>query len=337
MFQAWNVADITNEYFGVEGWITGVVLTLIVGTVLLGGIRRIGKVAGTLVPAMVLIYIIAGFWVLFANIGAVPGMLKLIVVSAFVPTEAAGAFVGGTVGSAFLFGMKRAIFSNEAGQGSSAIAHAAAKTDEPVREGLVGGMEPFIDTIVVCTFTALIILSTGIWNRAPDVAFDAEPVPVQTEAGWAYPDMQLPPGEWQDQEALLIIVEAGENAATGQNIHRIGGIVSQTASGFTASWQPIDTAEMPRIVGGGFYQDHVGATLTAKAFDSVTPGLGKWLITVASWLFAISTIIAWGYYGEQGAIYMMGSKSAIPFRLVYCSLTFVATLGHIKTLSLIHI
>ena len=189
-------------------------------------------------------------------------MLKLIVMSAFTPTEAAGAFVGGTVGSAFLFGMKRAIFSNEAGQGSSAIAHAAAKTDEPVREGLVGGMEPFIDTIVVCTFTALIILSTGIWNRAPDVAFDAEPVPVQTEAGWAYPDMQLPPGEWQDQEALLIIVEAGENAATGQNIHRIGGIVSQAASGYTASWQPIDTDEMPRIVGGGFYQDHVGATRT---------------------------------------------------------------------------
>ena len=84
-------------------------------------------------------------------------------------------------------------------------------------------------------------------------------------------------------------------------------------------------------MGGGFYQDHVGATLTAKAFDSVTPGLGKWLITVASWLFAISTIIAWGYYGEQGAVYMMGPKSAMPYRLIYCSLTFVATLGHIKT------
>ena len=85
------------------------------------------------------------------------------------------------------------------------------------------------------------------------------------------------------------------------------------------------------MVDGGFYQDHVGATLTAKAFDSVRPGLGKWLITIASWLFAISTIIAWGYYGEQGAVYMWGSKSALPYRLIYCSLTFVATLGHIKT------
>ena len=331
MFQAWNVADVTNEYFGLAGWISGAILTLVVGTVLIGGIKRIGKVAGTLVPLMVLIYVVAGFYVLFANLAQIPEMLWLIVASAFTPTEATGAFVGGTVGSAFLFGMKRAIFSNEAGQGSSAIAHAAAKTDEPVREGLVGGMEPFIDTIVVCTFTALIILSTGIWNRAPDVAFDSVPEAVRGESGWTFPDTALGEGEWQDQEALLVVVEAGENEATGQNLHRIGGMVDATESGFVARWQSFESDVQPRIQGGGFYQDHVGATLTAKAFDSVTPGLGKWLITIASWLFAISTIIAWGYYGEQGAVYMMGNRSAMPFRLVYCALTFIATLGHIKT------
>ena len=322
MFQAWNVADVTNEYFGVAGWISGAVLTSIVGIVLIGGIRRIGKVTATLVPAMVLIYVVAGFYVLFANVGEIPEMLRLIVVSAFAPTESAGAFV---------FGMRRAVFSNEAGQGSSAIAHAAAKTDEPVREGLVGGMEPFIDTIVVCTFTALIILSTGVWNRAPDVAFDSQPAPVPAEGGWTYPDTVLGPGEWQDQEALLIMVEAGENVATGHNVHRLSGIVTKTDAGFIAKWQTIESTVPPRIIGDGFYLDHVGATLTAKAFDSVTPGLGKWLITIASWLFAISTIIAWGYYGEQGAVYMMGDRSAMPFRFVYCSLTFVATLGHIKT------
>jgi AGCS family alanine or glycine:cation symporter len=331
MFQAWNVADVTNEYFGVDGWISGAILTVVVGVVLIGGIKRIGKVTGTLVPAMVLIYVIAGFYVLLSNVSAIPEMLRLIVVSAFTTTDATGAFVGGTVGSAFLFGMKRAIFSNEAGQGSSAIAHSAAKTDEPVREGLVGGMEPFIDTIVVCTFTALIILSTGVWNRAPDVQFDPLPQPVQADGGWTYPDTVLGPGEWQDQEALLIMVEAGANAATGQNVHRLSGIVMQTDDGFIARWQTLEGTTRPTIVGNGFYQDHVGATLTAKAFDSVTPGLGKWLITFASWLFAISTIIAWGYYGEQGAVYMMGDRAAIPFRLVYCSLTFVATLGHIKT------
>ncbi|MCH8336821.1 MAG: amino acid carrier protein, partial [Proteobacteria bacterium] len=331
MFQAWNVADITGAYFGIPGWITGVVLTLAVGSVLIGGIKRIGKVTGTLVPGMVLIYVIAGSYVLFTHFGQIPEMLALIVKSAFTPTDATGAFIGGTVGSAFLFGMKRAIFSNEAGQGSSAIAHAAAKTDEPVREGLVGGLEPFIDTIVVCTFTALIILSTGIWNRAPDIMFDSPPVPQRTATGWSYPDMPLPAGEWQDEQALLMVIEAGENAATGQNFHRLSGSVTVTGNGFTATWQEFEGPVRPEIVGGGYYQDLVGATLTAKAFDSVTPGLGKWLITITSWLFAISTIIAWGYYGEQGAVYIWGNKAAIPFRLVYCLATFVATLGHIKT------
>jgi len=332
MFQAWNVADITNEYFSIPGWISGVILTAIVAAVLIGGIKRIGKVTATLVPSMVFIYIVAGFYVLFSSFDQIPAMMGLIITSAFTSTEATGAFIGGTVGSAFLFGMKRAVFSNEAGQGSSAIAHAAVKTDEPAREGLVGGMEPFIDTIVVCTFTALIILSTGIWNRAPDVAFDSPPQAVQTAAGWAFPDTRLgSSGEWQDQEPLLLIVKAGENAATGQNLHRITGIVSADGNNFVAAWQPFAGAVEPQVVDGGFYQDHVGATLTAKAFDSVAPGLGKWLITVASWLFAISTIIAWGYYGEQGAVYMWGNKAALPYRLIYCSLTFVATLGHIKT------
>ena len=331
MFQAWNVADVTGTYFGVPGWITGIVLTLAVGSVLIGGIKRIGKVTGTLVPGMVLIYVIAGSYVLYTHFGQIPEMLALIVKSAFTPTDATGAFVGGTVGSAFLFGMKRAVFSNEAGQGSSAIAHAAAKTDEPVREGLVGGLEPFIDTIVVCTFTALIILSTGIWNRAPDVMFDNAPVPQQTATGWSYPDMSLPAGEWQDQQALLMVIKAGENASTGQDFHRVSGSVTTTDSGYIATWQEFAGAVRPEVVGGGFYQDFVGATLTARAFDSVTPGLGKWLITIASWLFAISTIIAWGYYGEQGAVYMWGNKATLPFRLIYCSLTFIATLGHIKT------
>lgn len=331
MFQAWNVADITNEYFNVPGWISGAILTAIVAAVLLGGIKRIGKVAGTLVPSMVLIYIVAGFYVLFANFEQIPAMLGLIITSAFAPTEATGAFIGGTVASAFLFGMKRAIFSNEAGQGSSAIAHAAVKTDEPAREGLVGGLEPFIDTIVVCTFTALIILSTGIWNRAPDVTFDSPVLATQTAAGWAWPDTPLEAGDWQDQEPLLMIVSAGENTATGQNLHRVTGAVSAEGNNFVAQWQPYEGPGEPQIVGGGFYQDHVGATLTAKAFDAVRPGLGKWLITIASWLFAISTIIAWGYYGEQGAVYMWGDKSVLPYRLIYCSLTFIATLGHIKT------
>jgi AGCS family alanine or glycine:cation symporter len=329
MFQAWNVADVTREYFGIAGWVTGSVLAVLVGGVILGGIKRIGLVAGTLVPGMVFLYVIAGFYVLFVHYAQIPAMLVLIVKSAFTPTEASGAFIGGTVASAFLFGMKRAIFSNEAGQGSSAIAHSAAKTDEPVREGLVAGLEPFIDTIVVCTFTAVIILATGIWNRAPDIAFAQTPHASVVDGEWRFPDTRLTTSDWRIGESVLMIVEAGENPATRQRFHRLNGIVNADTSGPWVSWQGFAGDIDPVITGNGFYRDHVGATLTAKAFDSVMPGLGKWLITVASWLFAISTIIAWGYYGEQGAVYIAGNKGAMPFRLVYVTLTFVATLGHI--------
>jgi AGCS family alanine or glycine:cation symporter len=329
MFQAWNVADITREYFGVAGWISGAVLTVLVGGVLLGGIKRIGRVAGLLVPGMVFLYIIAVIYVLIVHYQQIPGMLVLIVQSAFTPTQASGAFIGGTVASAFLFGMKRAIFSNEAGQGSSAIAHSAAKTDEPVREGLVAGLEPFIDTIVVCTFTAVIILATGIWNRAPDVVFEQTPRATSIDGEWRFPIVPLATGDWRTGESVLMVVAGDLNPSTGKRFHRVNGSVKADATGQRIEWQGMSGEVEPKIVGDGFYRDYVGATLTAKAFDTVMPGLGKWLITIASWLFALSTIIAWGYYGEQGVVYVAGNRGAMPFRLIYVVLTFVATLGHI--------
>ena len=327
MFQAWSVADITNEYFG---WISGVVLALIVGTVLIGGIRRIGKFAGTLVPLMVAAYIIAGSYVLYANYEQIPSLLALMATSAFSSTDAAGAFIGGTAGSAFLFGMKRAIFSNEAGQGSSPMAHAAAKTDEPVREGIVAGLEPFIDTILVCTFTALIILSTGIWNRAPDVAFAQPPAIDASSEGWTFSQTSLVSNDWRDGETVTMVVRAGENPVTGRKLHKITGRVSASGSGFVVNWNNFDSPQRPQLEHDGLYREYVGATLTAKAFDSVRPGLGKWLISIASWAFALSTIIAWGYYGEQGVVYIFGSRGAMPYRLIYCFMVFVATLGFTK-------
>jgi AGCS family alanine or glycine:cation symporter len=331
MFQAWSVADITNSYFGVPGWITGIVLTLTIGAVLIGGIKRIGKVAGTLVPLMVFLYIIAGSYVLLSHYEQIPGLLVLMATSAFSSTDAVGAFIGGTAGSAFLFGMKRAIFSNEAGQGSSPMAHAAAKTDEPVREGIVAGMEPFIDTIVVCTFTALIILATGIWNRDADVPFAASPVVSQLDSGWSFSDTPLAGDDWREDEAVSIVVAAGENTTTGHNFHKVSGFARLQDGERRIVWNEFGGEQRPRVVGNGIYREYVGATLTAKAFDSVQPGLGKWLITVASWAFALSTIIAWGYYGEQGVVYIAGDRAVLPFRLVYCSLTLLATLGHIRT------
>ncbi len=331
MFQAWNVGELTEEYFSVPSWITGLVLAAMVGAVIIGGIKRIGRVAATLVPFMVALYLGAGSYVLAIHVGDIPAMLALIVKSAFLPTEAAGAFVGGTAASAFLFGMKRAIFSNEAGQGSSPIAHAAAKTDEPVREGIVAGLEPFIDTIVVCTFTALIILSTGIWNRAPDVMMQPAPVAEQIAAGWRFPDTRLSGGDWVAGEKATLIVAAHTNEATGFDRHRVEGTILAGDEGYFVLWDAFDSSLAPTIVGDGLYRNFVGATLTAKAFDSVAPGLGKWLISLAAWLFAISTMISWSYYGEQAIVFLGGEKPVLLYKIAYCLLIVIATLGIVQT------
>jgi AGCS family alanine or glycine:cation symporter len=331
MFQAWNVGEITQAYYGVPSWASGIVLAIIVGVVIIGGIKRIGKFAATVVPLMVAAYLIAGIWVLAANFTVIPAMLVLIVKSAFAPTAAAGAFVGGSVFFAFQIGMKRAIFSNEAGQGSSPMVHAAAKTDEPAREGIVAGLEPFIDTIVVCTFTALIVLSTGIWNRAPDITFEETPVFVAGADGWTLPNSAAPGNDWTEGDSAFVVVRADANRQTANDLHKVAGAAKPTASGFEIEWMSFASEQRPVVVSDGYYRNFVGATLTAKAFDSVTPGLGKWVVTIATWLFAISTMISWSYYGEQGVVFMAGDRPVIAYKLVYCGLIIVATLGFVKT------
>ncbi|NNC77287.1 MAG: alanine:cation symporter family protein [Woeseiaceae bacterium] len=330
MFQAWNVGEITQEYYGVPSWISGIILALIVGAVIIGGIKRIGKFAATVVPTMVAAYLIAGLGVLFANFGSIPAMFALIIEAAFSPATASGAFVGGSVFFAFQIGMKRAIFSNEAGQGSSPMVHAAAKTDEPVREGIVAGLEPFIDTIVVCTFTALIILSTGIWNRAPDISFDVTPQFVASGSSWTLPNT-ITSNNWTDGESAFVVVSADPNKQTANSLHKVAGVASATSNGFEIIWSPVDSNIKPTVIGDGFYRNYVGATLTAKAFDSVLPGLGKWVIVIATWLFAISTMISWSYYGEQGVVFMGGEKPVLTYKLFYCALIILATLGFVKT------
>ena len=124
-----------------------------------------------LVPFMCVLYVVIALAVLVMNLGVIPDVFGLIFRSAFSPSEAGGAFIGGSVGMAFLWGMKRALFSSEAGQGSSPIAHSAAQTKEPISESVVAGLEPFIDTIVVCTLTALVILSTGALERGDGVFY----------------------------------------------------------------------------------------------------------------------------------------------------------------------
>jgi AGCS family alanine or glycine:cation symporter len=164
MVQANSVADALKTSFAVPEWLTGGVLVLLVGAVLLGGIQRIAGVASTLVPFMAIAYVAVGTVVMILNADAIPTAFRLIFTHAFSPVAATGGFAGAAVWAAMKFGVARGVFSNEAGLGSAPIAHAAAQTKGPVSQGLVAMLGTFIDTIVVCSFTALVILTTGAWT-----------------------------------------------------------------------------------------------------------------------------------------------------------------------------
>jgi len=336
MFQAWNVGAITEEYFGVPGVASGIILAVIVGMVIIGGIKRIGAVTGRLVPIMVALYLLAAIYVLIINFAAIPDMFRLIFQGAFSTLDASGAFIGGTMGYAFLFGMKRAIFSNEAGQGTSPIAHSAAKTSEPVREGIVAGLEPFIDTIVVCTMTAMVILSTGVWQRGAEAVLLEDPVFKQTtEGAWTLDATRISEreaGEFIAGDSVFLIVHSDTNIRSDNKLHRIDGSIVIAENGDTfVEWGMLATSAPPQLSDRGIYASYVGATLTARAFDTIVPGLGKWLLTLSVWLFAISTMIAYSYYGEQAMVYLAGEKSVLPYKLVYCALAVVATAGFLQT------
>ena len=159
-----SMAAVLHDSFSLPTWATGIVVAVLVGFVVLGGIRRIGEVAGKLVPAMIVLYVVAALIILAINIAEIPHAIGLIFTYAFEPVAAVGGFAGAAVAAAISFGVARGVFSNEAGLGSAAIAHAAAKTNNPVRQGLIAMLGTFIDTLIVCTMTALVILTSGMWT-----------------------------------------------------------------------------------------------------------------------------------------------------------------------------
>ncbi|MBE0435837.1 MAG: sodium:alanine symporter family protein [Methylomicrobium sp.] len=165
MTQANSVAVMLGNVFGVETWVTGVVLMSLTGFVLIGGIRSIGRFTSMLVPFMIVLYIGAALTVIAININQVPEALRLIYYHAFNPIAAGGGFAGAAIASAIRFGVARGVFSNESGLGSAPIAAAAARTCDPVKQALVSMTQTFIDTLLVCTITALVILTATPWTE----------------------------------------------------------------------------------------------------------------------------------------------------------------------------
>jgi AGCS family alanine or glycine:cation symporter len=170
MVQSNTVSQILHRDLSIPTWITGFFMAAMVAVVIIGGIRRIGQVASRLVPTMASIYMIGGLTVIFLHLTQVPDAFALILSKAFTPQGELGGFAGSTFIIALQWGAKRGLFSNEAGQGSAPIAHAAAKTRESVREGIVAQIGPFIDTILVCTVTGTVIIVTGAWHEGMDAS-----------------------------------------------------------------------------------------------------------------------------------------------------------------------
>jgi len=158
-----SMASVLNANFSVPTYMTGIAVAVLVAVVIFGGIKRIADVAGKLVPAMIILYVGASLVILGININEIPSAFSLIFTHAFTPAAATGGFAGAAVAAAIRFGVARGVFSNESGLGSAAIAHAAAKTDNPVKQGIIAMLGTFIDTIIVCTMTALVILTSGAW------------------------------------------------------------------------------------------------------------------------------------------------------------------------------
>jgi AGCS family alanine or glycine:cation symporter len=336
--QSFTVADQFRQDLGVPTWVTGLILASLVAAVILGGIRRIGR------------------------IDQVPGTLALIFTSAFQPAAQIGGFAGGTFIFMLTWGIKRGLFSNESGQGSAPIAHAAAKTDEPIREGVVAMLGPFIDTLLICTMTGLVILISGVWQDKQEQqllvneqsAVEAVIAGTGIELNGGIPDDAIASGDLEvangvpvdfdlvRNHALVDDVElfVADDAVLQRNLRPFNGRIRLAFEdeGKLEEGEILDTDGNP--VGGVLIMRWMamqnGSPLTAWAFREGLGGLafgnGHLLVTMAVFFFGLSTAISWSYYGDRSILYLAGPRWVVPYRVVFCIAHF---LGAVYSLELV--
>ncbi len=337
--QANTVATQVAENFGVDTWITGLVTATLVGVVIIGGIRRIGAVTGVLAPIMAAIYVMGGLLVLGIHYDQVLPSLGLIFTEAFNPT----AGVAGTGAGIFIFtmvyGVQRGLFSNEAGQGSAPIAHSAAKTDEPVSEGSVALLEPFIDTILICTMTALVIVSTGVWEARVPTQISLSNANISYVAGDRESGFQrvTSPAELSVENGQVVGADDTPRFAFHSvAVEELYLDPDQTEpfSGMIYPSRNVAEDESGRTV-TVLYGDAVRSSspLTSLGFErGLEPigmgGLGRMIVFISVLLFGISTAISWSYYGDRCANYLWGEKAILPYKMIFVIMHFIgATLA----------
>jgi alanine or glycine:cation symporter, AGCS family len=339
-----SISNAMFSTFGISHWITGLVLAVILSFIIIGGIKRIAKVTEKLVPAMALIYFIGAIAVILYNYENIFPSLIAIFGDVFTGTAAVGGFMGASIAFAFNRGVNRGLFSNESGQGSAPIAHAAARAHEPVSEGMVAILEPFIDTIIICFLTGLVVLSSGVWHEKHQNTFqvsDMYILSVQTgdktkpeqEKLYRYiageekmplfsGKLRVSAGKIQDTLSIIHARSLAENVEvlfkakpfSGEILVKNGKPVSGAAS---------ESSEIYQFTGKSLIHS---APLTAIAFTKGFFGdFGKYIVAIGLLLFAFSTSISWSYYGDRAITYLFGTKLVIYYRIVYVAAFFVAS------------
>ena len=324
-----SISNSVNTTFGIENWITGLVLSIILGFVIIGGIKRIVKVTDKLVPGMAFIYIIGVLAVILYNWENFIPSIEAIFGGIINGTSATGGFLGATFAFAFNRGVNRGLFSNEAGQGSAPIAHAAAKAHEPISEGMVAILEPFIDTIIICSLTGMALISSGVWNEKHETTFQYASLKIL--------DKTYDTDNKKDAETLhLYAVKKSSIPVFNGDLEVKDGIIQNNLSIYHSNSiaenvtikynKKLYSGEIPVINGDIQDQKYTiegksllnSAPLTILAFKrSYFGDYGEYIITIGLLLFAFSTAIAWSYYGGRAVTYLWGVKYVIWYRLIY--------------------
>ena len=331
--QSNGIAQSIEATFGFEPWMVGSALGILLALVILGGIQRIAAFTARVVPVMAVIYLIGALAVIFANIENIGPSLAAVISDAFTGSAAAGGFLGASLTYAFNRGVNRGLFSNEAGQGSAPIAHAAAKTKEPASEGMVSLLEPFIDTIIICTITGLVILSSGVWNEKHQNVFDRsdmlfvegkyeENKQADVEKLFSYlNEIDLTAIEPYNGTITVVNGTAVSDGYTLLNSRSIAEDVTYSVGSedlFTGTLTIEDGKPLKQNLEVSGKSLVHSAALTTIAFTRGFFGnFGQYIVSIGLMLFAFSTAIAWSYYGDRAMTYLLGPRSVMPYRVIY--------------------
>jgi AGCS family alanine or glycine:cation symporter len=325
--QANTIADTMYSTFQIPSWISGIVTAAFVGVVIVGGIKRIGQVTARLMPLMAIIYVLGALIILTLNAGSIIPAFGTIFSSAFTPEAGLFGVGSGLFLTTLVWGIKRGLFSNEAGQGSAPIAHGAAKTEEPVREGVVALLEPFIDTIVVVTMTGLVIVSTGVWEERHDMVYEPQNSNNSVEIVDGSNRLIIDDGEPVNGTVLRNDFETGLFFVDEAQNERFSGVLNIETGTFTDNEGNVIADVYTSVIENG-------APLTSLAFERGLAPLipwGKHIVTFSVLLFGVSTAISWSYYGDRSIQYLAGDKSIVYYKVVYLGMHFLGAIFPLAT------